>query len=655
VRNKNLKFPISNSKSKGYRVGKIWRKINLDIRIWRISLLPGVTAIIFIIVLRLVGSLQILEWSAFDRFLRLRPKESIDERILIVGINEKDIKLVKKYPIPDKDIAVLLRKLQASQPAVIGLDIIRDLPQPPGNTEFIHALQETKNLIAVEKVLPDRSGLTFNPPPHLPQEQVGFADALIDVDGNQRRGLLATSNQQDEWRLSLPLKLAEAYLKTKAISLESVDNDPYGMTFNSKILTRFQSNSGAYIKADAAGTQILINFRHHPRPFDIVSLEEIQNEKVAPNRIRGKIVLIGMISPSTKDYVNSVAIDSENPALIYGVEFQAHVVSQIISYVLDQRPMINVWADEWEYLWIFAWGIFGLSLGRLIRSPLNILLFVTIASICLIGLSYGLLIIGWWIPVVPAFLILIFNSVVLAAFYRHDEALRSRIQDRQLIIDQTFDAIHSHPLQTLNMILREVQSHEGLAPQQFISKLQQLNQELRGVYDLVKREAVTELSSFYLRQEQQLDLAQPLHEILHEVYNDVLERDYACFKNIKLKVFKFEPMDERKLSIENKRSLCRFLEEALRNVEKYAEGTTRLDVICTQEHGYNVIRVVDNGLKIDTIANLSSHSGIGTRQALSLAKQLGGKFQRVPNTPKGIVCQLTWSARKKWFWRILNQ
>jgi CHASE2 domain-containing sensor protein len=652
VRNKNLKFKILNPKSKGYRVGQIWSKIHLDIRIWRIGLLPGVTAIVFIIMLRLVGSLQFLEWSVFDTFLRLRPKESIDEKILIVGINENDINRVKQYPIPDKDIATLLRKLQVYQPAVIGLDIIRDLPQPPGHTEFINTLQETKNLIAVEKVLPDRSGFTFNPPPHLPQEQVGFADALIDVDGKQRRSLLATSTKQDEWRLSFPLKLAEAYLKTKAISLENVDNDPYGMRFNSTKLTRFQSNSGGYIKADAAGTQILINFRHHPRPFDIFSLEEIQNEKVEPNRIRGKIVLIGMTSASTKDYVNSVAIDSENPALIYGVEFQAHVVSQIVSYVLDQRPMINVWAEEWEYLWIFAWGIFGLSLGRLIRSPLKILLYVTIASICLIGLCYGLLIIGWWIPVVPAFLTLIFNSVVLAAFYRYDEALRSRIQDRQLIIDQTFDAIHSHPLQTLNMILREVQSNEGLAPQQFISKLQQLNQELRGVYDLVKREAVTELSSFYLRQEQQLDLAQPLHEILHEVYNDVLEGDYACFKNIKLKVLKFEPMDERKLSIEHKRSLCRFLEEALRNVEKYAEGTTRLDVICTQEHGYNVIRVVDNGLKIDTIANLSSHSGIGTRQALSLAKQLGGKFQRFPNTPKGIVCQLTWSARKKWFWRI---
>ena len=69
----------------------IWSKINLDISIWRIGTLPGIAAIAFVIVLRLVGSLQFLELAAFDTFLQQRPEEPIDDRILIVGINEKDI------------------------------------------------------------------------------------------------------------------------------------------------------------------------------------------------------------------------------------------------------------------------------------------------------------------------------------------------------------------------------------------------------------------------------------------------------------------------------------------------------------------------------------------------------------------------------------
>nr|WP_242062131.1 CHASE2 domain-containing protein [Nostoc punctiforme] len=411
-------------------------------------------------------------------------------------------------------------------------------------------------------------------------------------------------------------------------------------------MPRFQSNSGGYIQTDAGGSQILINFRNRRKPFHTVSLTEIQSGKVNYNWIRGKIVLIGMTSSSAKDYVNSSAINSENPALNYGIDIQAHVVSQLVSAVLDNRPMIYVWTDGWEYLWIISWGILGLSLGRGIRNPFKMLICLTIASIFLIVICYGLIIIGLWVPIVPVLLILVFNGLGLAAFYRYDEALRDRIQYRQLIIDQVFDTIHSHPLQTLNIILREVQSDEGLSNQEFVSQLQQLNQELRDVYDLVRKEAATESNNFYLSQQQKLDFSQHLDDILFEIYNDILERDYVYFQNIKHKIFKFETMDERNLTIEQKRSVCRFLEEALRNVKKYADGTNRLEVICSQEDGKNVIRVADNGLKIETMADLSSHSGFGTKLAKNLAKQLRGEFKRYPNTPRGMICQLTWSARK---------
>lgn len=120
------------------------RKIN----IWHIRGLSGIATIALIVVARMLGSLQFLELAAFDTFLRWRPDEPIDERILIVGIDEEDIQSVKQYPIPDKNLASLLRTLQTYQPAAIGLDIYRDLPQEPGNTELVSAFKEIKNLIA---------------------------------------------------------------------------------------------------------------------------------------------------------------------------------------------------------------------------------------------------------------------------------------------------------------------------------------------------------------------------------------------------------------------------------------------------------------------------------------------------------------------------
>ncbi|MDF5716215.1 MAG: CHASE2 domain-containing protein [Rhizonema sp. NSF051] len=635
----------------------IIRRIQKETTTRHIGLLPGIAAIAFLILLRISGSLRFLEWAAFDTLMQWRPSESMEERILIVGINEKDINHVHKYPIPDKNLAALLRKLNSYQPAVIGLDIFRDLPVEPGYRELVKSLKETKNLIGVEKVLPDRSDYTINPPPNLPQRQVGFADDIIDTDGKQRRSLLGTSNLQNQWRLSFSLKLAETYLASqKKISLENVKEDLYGMRFNSTEITQIKPDGGSYGQEDAGGTQILINFRNSSQPFHTVSLLDIETGKVQPNLIRNKIVLIGMTSPSIKDYVDVAAIKGENPALIYGVEVQAHVVSQIISAVLDGRSQLHVWAAQWEYLWIVAWGIVGIILGRTIRYPLRMLLSVATASLGLIGICYGLLILGWWVPLVPTVIILVFNSAVFAAFYQHDDALRrrsppqaSRIEERKSVLDQTFDAIHSRPLQTLSIILRKVKGDEELAPQQFLSDLQQFNQELRGVYDFICKEVVYEESSFHLQQEQKLDLVQPLHDILREVYRNVLERELPGFKTIKIKVIDFQPMDEQNLSLKNKQSLCRFLEEALCNVGKHADSTTRLEVTCCQEEGSNIIRVIDDGLGTNVTAK--SHSGFGTQQAHSLARQLRGKFKRISNSPKGTICQLTWSANL-WLWRF---
>ncbi|BAZ02743.1 hypothetical protein NIES37_67560 [Tolypothrix tenuis PCC 7101] len=612
----------------------------------RIGVLPGIVAIGFVVAARMLGSLQSLELAAYDTFMRLRPDEPIDERILIVGINEEDIQKLKAYPVPDREIAKLLRTLQSYQPAVVGLDIYRDMPVEPGHKELASVFKEMKNLVGVEKVLPDISGMTVKPPPDLPNEQVGFADAIYEADWTRRRGLLGTSNLQDEWRFSLSLNLAKIYLKEKQISLGNVTNDQYGMSFGVTKIVRFLSNSGGYISADDKGSQMLINFRSNSNPFRVVSLEQIVNRKIQPDWINGKIILIGMTSPSTKDYVLSSATKNQAPPWIYGVEINAHITSQLISAVLDKRPFINSLGEFWEYLWIITWAVIGIYSARKFSFPITIL--------SLIFLSYVLLVFCWWLPVVPPLLILFFHGIgtVFAAVERENESLQVRIQERQLVINQTFDIIHNGPLQILARMMRQVEdNNQEMSPQQFLLELRQLNQELRGVYKLVKQESLIGGNNFYLSQERVIDLQKPIHEVLNEVYLDVFERDFPGFKTIKINVVKFEPLNERNLNIQLRHKICRFLEEALCNVGKYAQDTTRLEIICKQNEGKNIIRVTDNGLGINQVSD-SSHQGFGTQQALTLAKQLGGEFQRCANSPKGTICQLTWSSEKilQWKW-----
>lgn len=611
------------------------KKIKDKFIIWRVGIVPGIAVVGLVIIARLSASLQFLEWTVLDSLLRLRPAEAKDERIVIIGIDEADIRSIGSYPIPDREIAALIQKLQIYKPRVIGLDLIRDLPVEPGHAELIKTFKQFKNIVGIEKVLP----VQIAPPPELPPKQVGFSDAIPDADGNLRRNLLGTPTNQG-YKFYLGLRLAETYLAAENISLENGRRDRHAIRFGTTELPRFLPNTGGYVRTDAGGVQILLNFRNSPAPFRILSLNDIKTGKFNSNWLRDRVVIIGIASPGF-DIAKSAAVTSVSavPGQVYGVEIQAHTVSQIVSAVLERRPLLQTHSDRWEYLWICAWGLLGISLGRLTQSPSKNLLFVCLGSAVLLGSCYLVLIYGWWIPVVPAMLVLVLNGVGLTAFYQYDLALRTSIAERQLVIDSMFDTIHNGPLQTLASLLRSARD-QNLPPQVLLAELEHLNCELRAVYQSVQRD-VTNADSICLADGLEINLQAPLHEVLYTVYCRTLERDFPCFKTLKVKVRTFDPIEDRRLSIEQKRGLCRFLEESLCNVGKHATGVTRLSATCTYKEGWYTLSVTDNGVGIG-----SSVEGRGTQQSKNLARQLKGSFVRSPLSPQGTRCELNWPGAR---------
>jgi CHASE2 domain-containing sensor protein len=628
-------------------VSQRWQKLKAELSLWRVGAIPGLTVIASVVALRAFGFLQPLELMAFDALLRSRPAESIDERILIVGITDNDISRVKTYPIPDRDLASLIQRVQSYQPNVVGLDFLRDVPVQPGHDALLKEFQ-APNLIAIEKIRPGQDGYTIAAPKNLSAKQIGFSDVVPDRDGRVRRWLLGASNSEKQYRFSLAVQLTRSYLSKQGISLENGVRDRVAMRFGNAELTRFEPNSGAYVNVNAGGNQILLHPRAGRKPFRIVSWQDLQSGTVNPDWIRGRIVLIGLTGSSIKDVVNSDAIPSAIEGSVNGVEMHAHAISQILSATLDDRPLLQIWSEGWEYLWIVAWGILGISLGRFARLPRRILLGVALSCSGLIALSFIAILTGLWIPLVPALIALVLNGAGLAAstFYRYEQNLRERLRDRQAVIDHTFTTIHNGPLQTLAKLLRDVQN----SPQQLelLPDLQHLNQELRSVYEVIKRETLEQETSLQLDANSALDLQAPLHTVLYEVYLRTMERDLPYFQTIRSRIVKFEPMNDRGLDLEQKRNLCRFLEEALCNVGKYAIETTRITVVCAEENGKQVVRVVDNG-KADLKEIHPERVGMGTQQAEALARQIQGTFQRVPNEPKGTRCELSWKVRKFWW------
>lgn len=597
-----------------------------------------------------------MELTALDTFLRWRSPEPIDEEILIVGINERDISNLESYPISDRKLANLITTIKSHDPAVIGVDIIRDRPQEPGYAELVQVFAEYRNIIGVEKVTGEAGSRIdkIASPKALPPEQIGFADTVIDDDGNLRRSLLSVF-LNDEHKFSLAIRLVEQYLETKNITLESAADDPETMQMGEVKLTRVNPNTGGYSKTDAGGNQILLNFRRGKEPFRIVSLADIEQGNFQPSWIEDRIVLIGITALSERDDVNTNAVRSDNNGFIYGVEFQAHAVSQIVNAVLNDRPLLWVWHDGWEYLFIFAWGFLGIALARIFnQSPWKLAVIIFVSSIGAIAVCYLLLLqYGLWLPVVPAVLVLLINGVGLTAsmFYRDRQNLKFQLKDRQYMIGYMSSTIHNRPIQTLKKILRNVRSQD-VAEGWLVKELEVLNKELRDVGNLIEKETVTDGDRIHIG-ESEVDLQCSLKEILYQVYSNTITLDYPHFKTIKFKLVNFEDsINGAKLTVEQKRSLCRFLEEALINVGKYAEGVTRLKVVCQQQGEQNIIRVEDNGIGFKQQDSKNLKAGGGTKQAKDLAKQLRGEFKRYSRKPKGTVCELTWSVNKSWFWQF---
>ena len=58
-----------------------------------------------VILIRFAGLLQGWEWGVFDQYVRWRPPEARDNRIVIVGIDEQDLDNLKQATITDRRIS----------------------------------------------------------------------------------------------------------------------------------------------------------------------------------------------------------------------------------------------------------------------------------------------------------------------------------------------------------------------------------------------------------------------------------------------------------------------------------------------------------------------------------------------------------------------
>lgn len=400
----------------------MWTKIKQQVNKWQEVLITTSCVTGLTIIGSLTGLFQTIELQAFDQFTRLRPPEAKSPRIVIVTIDEQDLENYG-YPIPDRILAQAIKNIKQQQPRVIGLDLYRNLPQEPGHQELVEVFKSSDNLIGVEKVV----GKTVAPPHTLPDEQVALSDLMMDSDNKIRRALLSVQKDDGTVKLGLGALTALNYLAEENIYLEyAKDNQPHTYRLGKATIHAFSPNDGGYVRADAGGYQMLLNYRGVEYNFESYSLSSLVEGHIPNNWAKDRIVFIGSISESVNDRFLTPFSGgiSRFPRSTPGVVIHANIASQLLAAALDERKFIRTVPDYQEWLWIFGWSLIGsvvswqlIEQNRNQNTPrfgINWFIGSVIApSILLIGVSYLALLEGWWIPVfVPLIATILSASVI---------------------------------------------------------------------------------------------------------------------------------------------------------------------------------------------------------------------------------------------------
>ncbi len=408
-----------------------YRKPKLRTVMW-----ASVPVAALVVLVRLTGMLQPLELAAYDQLMRSRPSEAQDKRILIVEIDDNDLEAQKdRYEegqgtLRDRSLYVLLTKLQQYQPRVIALDLFRDFKAKPEELKTL--LRDDNRLIGLCQLSytsQSTSGehqLGIEPPYEIPpaqvQDRVGFsnfAPTLVDSTTVRTQPFVILNSPEsspDQKCLvhnAFSLIIARRYLEAQGKPYKPPKSAPDGkvlqdLRFGETPLKPLGIFAGGF-QGNLMATQTyqtLLNYRSYqgdPSQFvQRVSLEDVRKNRISPQQVKDKIVLVGVIATSVKDYGFTPYGEMPGPII------QAQMVSQIVSAVLDKRPLIWWWPLWGDALWIWVWsGVGGMSVWCF-RQPKHWAWAGGIALASLSGICYLILAVqSGWLPLVPSALALV--------------------------------------------------------------------------------------------------------------------------------------------------------------------------------------------------------------------------------------------------------
>ncbi|MEM9217177.1 MAG: EAL domain-containing protein [Cyanobacteria bacterium P01_F01_bin.150] len=360
---------------------------------WRSILISTLIVSASLLGLRIFGAVESLELLVFDYLTRIQPEQSTEPDVLVLEITEADI---QKYgwPLSDQVLALVINQLQQSNPQVIGLDLYRNIPHPPG-TQDLQVQFESNNLIAIKLIGGNLDKGDIPAPSSVPNERVGFNDLVVDEDGIIRRSLLFVKTTDQEFA-AFALLVVLKYLGIDNVNIQADGS----LAFDSTAFSPLPPTIGGYQKLDHRGYQMLLRYQSIDNVANKISITQLLNETVDPSWITGKIVLIGTTAPSIKDlFFTPYSVSQNSEFLMPGVWIHAQIINQILN-VVSGETRLYWFLPQWaENIWLMLWITVGSLIVWWIRSPVILTGSVGLMIFSIVGTSWFAFMQIGWIPV----------------------------------------------------------------------------------------------------------------------------------------------------------------------------------------------------------------------------------------------------------------
>jgi adenylate cyclase len=422
-----------------------------------------------------LGWLPISERKLYDDYLQSRPLGPQDKKIVIVGLNEKDIEKLG-FPLSDDTLATLLTKIKAQNPRAIGLDLHRNVNiGAESNERLDNIFSYTPQLIGVEKADGGNPNLnSISPPTELEKlGQTGASEIIEDGEnGVVRRGYLYVQKfNRDEVIPSLGLAVALKYLEAENI-VPTAHREQSWLKLNDAVFPMLSANRLFYSNRDIDNYQTIINYYNAKNKFLQVSISQVLENKIEDNFFQNKIVFIGTTAETIEDiYTTPYSYDSEeNYDFTYGVEIHASMTSQIVNAALGDRVIIKFLPFYWQYSGLFillittsfsSWYLYTKNNFFPWKKIVLHIIYSILSLILILIFGYLLLLCSWWTPTITALLLTFSSEVCIYVFIKLD-----RLEQENIILEQKV----KQRTQALREAQKKILSQEKLAVYQKLAQ-----------------------------------------------------------------------------------------------------------------------------------------------------------------------------------------